>query len=293
MKRVLVLGGGGVIGVAWESGLVTGLHEAGYDLSAIDAIVGTSAGAIIGAQLAAGRRSFVTPVERVREDAQALGAAIDLSQPEAQQGMAQIFRLWAAMPSTTIEQVAAIGKIARGLHREREEAWVRYIMRSVNATVWPERRLLVAAVDTLTGERRIFERNDGVELGRAVASSAAVPGLFPSVELGGNLYMDGQTHSSTNADVVAVFKPAEVLIVMPTNSATSRGIGPHAERMLATELALLQGLGCAVVTRTPSAEEAVQFGPNLMNPRQTGAAFMAGLESGRVWAAELAQRGNP
>jgi NTE family protein len=291
MKRVLVLGGGGAVGVAWEWGIVAGLQRAGCDLSAIDAIVGTSAGAIVGAQLAAGRTSFVSTANAAGE-APAPAPAIDLSQPDTQLVLREIYRLWVAMESTTTEQVAAIGKLAGGLHREHEERWVRYITQSIDVAVWPERRLLVAAVDTLTGERRIFERDDGVALGRAVAASSAVPGVFPSVELGGHRYMDGQAHSSTNADVVAPFKPAQVLIAMPTNIATARGIGRHAERMLASEVALLQGLGCTVVTRTPSAEEASHFGSSLMNPRYSGAAFSAGLEAGRAWAAELAQLGD-
>jgi len=48
LKRALVLGGGGPVGVAWESGLLAGLAEHGADVSDADLFVGTSAGSIVG-----------------------------------------------------------------------------------------------------------------------------------------------------------------------------------------------------------------------------------------------------
>jgi len=51
----LVFGGGGSVGVSWQTGLLTGLREAGVDLAGADAVVGTSAGALVGALLAGGR----------------------------------------------------------------------------------------------------------------------------------------------------------------------------------------------------------------------------------------------
>src|SRR5918999_1240695 len=52
--RALVLGGGGVAGVAWEAGMITGLRDAGADLTAADLIVGTSAGSIVGSLIGHG-----------------------------------------------------------------------------------------------------------------------------------------------------------------------------------------------------------------------------------------------
>lgn len=54
MKLTLVLGGGGVAGIAWETGLLKGLRDAGVDLTGADVIIGTSAGSVVGAQLANG-----------------------------------------------------------------------------------------------------------------------------------------------------------------------------------------------------------------------------------------------
>lgn len=55
MRRALVLGGGGPVGVAWEIGLAAGLEQERVRLVDADLIVGTSAGSIVGAMLALGR----------------------------------------------------------------------------------------------------------------------------------------------------------------------------------------------------------------------------------------------
>ena len=52
------------MGIAWESGLAVGLARRGVDLAAADRIVGTSAGSVVGAQLATGF-DLVARAERV------------------------------------------------------------------------------------------------------------------------------------------------------------------------------------------------------------------------------------
>ncbi|MFI5309565.1 MAG: patatin-like phospholipase family protein [Polyangiales bacterium] len=285
MKRALVLGGGGLIGVAWESGIAVGLSEQGVDPRSVDAIVGTSAGAIVGAQLAAGRlpsgpaaaATSLGPDERPLIDPGRLDLAV----------LGKVFTLWGAMKETTEQQAAEIGKLAASVQREAESDFVAQLASSVGVAEWPALRLLIAAVSTDTGRRRIFEREGGAELPRAVAASSAVPGMFPSVSIDGALYMDGQVHSSTNADVLVPHRPAQVLIAMPTNGVTARGIGRHAERMLELELRALRAAGCAVSVRTPTAADGPRLGGNLMDPTRVPDAYAVGLETGRAWAAEL------
>lgn len=287
MKRALVLGGGGIIGVAWESGLLNGLQEAGFDPRTVDVIVGTSAGAITGAVVAAGglppepgsaearkrEGDGMLPMDRSKLDPQALGA---------------IFTRWMKMTRTTPEEAAEIGKLARTLQRGMEEQMVAHIARLIGLSAWPELRLLVNTVDTETGVRRVIDSGSGVQLAHAVAASSAVPGIFPSVTIQGRLYMDGQVHSSTNADALLPGAPEQVLIAMPTNSVTSPGIGGHAERMLEAELQALQGAGVNVSVRQPLAEQGARLGTNLMDPAKAPEAYKVGLETGRAWADELA-----
>src|SRR5260370_19271813 len=58
MKRALVLAGGGVVGIAWEPGVLRGIQDIDPDLEsslvAADVIVGTSAGSAVAGQITSG-----------------------------------------------------------------------------------------------------------------------------------------------------------------------------------------------------------------------------------------------
>jgi NTE family protein len=283
-KRALVLGGGGVVGVAWEMGITAGLFERGVDLREADVVVGTSAGAIVGAQIAAGFLPHV-PRER-RQPAPSSAPAVDRSALDLQL-LGSIFRLWGTMERSNPEQAAAIGKLAATMPRDAQKGWDTRIVHSIDIDAWPERPFLVNVTDTETGARRTIDRDAGIDVSLAVCASSAVPGMFPPVELAGRLYMDGQVHSSTNADVLLPLAPEQVWIAMPTNKVTGQGIGPHAETMLELEIAALRAAGCRVSMRMPQPQDSERLGKNLMDGRRAGDAFMVGLEAGRAWAEEL------
>src|ERR1700732_1129522 len=52
--KSLVLGGGGTTGIAWEMGIILGLHDRGMDVTDAGLVVGTSAGSVVGAQITSG-----------------------------------------------------------------------------------------------------------------------------------------------------------------------------------------------------------------------------------------------
>ena len=50
----MILGAGGTVAQAWETGVITGMAEAGIDLRDADLLVGTSGGAVVATQIAGG-----------------------------------------------------------------------------------------------------------------------------------------------------------------------------------------------------------------------------------------------
>jgi NTE family protein len=285
MKRALVLGGGGVVGVAWETGLAHGFAAAGVALrELVDVVVGTSAGSLVGSQLLHG--SLREPGEKKGSDTK---LPIDFSKIDAQ-AMGTIFALWGKMEPADSAVAAKIGGLAAKQNREGEAGWVEHIGTSTGVREWPATALRVCAVDTQSGVRRVFDSSSGVQIARAMAASSAVPGIFPSVEIDGVLYMDGQVHSSTNADVLldgSHAQPEHVLIAMPTNELNAKALGAHARAMVEREIETLQASGCKVDFRTPDEADAQKMGSNLMDPAGAPGAFDAGFATGKAWAEQL------
>jgi len=267
MKYALVLGGGGITGVAWETGLLKGLRDAGADLTGADLIVGTSAGSVVGAQIATG----VPLDELYGRQLQAVDTATERA-PDI--GPLTEFFSAARSSSTqdwakpTREVLAWIGEQARAAATgPSEESRLEVVMARLPIHDWPERRLLVTAVDTEDGSFVVWDRTSGVALPLAVASSCAVPWIYPPVTINGRRYMDGGVRSTTNADVAAGYEV--VLIVAPMGAVTTAALDE--------EVAELREAGSAVDVISPDQAALDAIGPNPLDPARRPAAAVAGL----------------
>ena len=268
MTYALVLGGGGVTGIAWETGLLRGLLEAGIDLTAADAIVGTSAGSVVGAQVATGASleelylRQVTLGHAPHERPPNLGPLMKFFAgrgPEPDASRAQ------ARPSR--EVLAWIGGQARAASTKVSEAGRLKVIKSrLPVHEWPERPLLITAIDTADGSLVVWERASGVPLPLAVASSCAVPWVYPPVGINGRRYMDGGVRSATNADLAAGYRL--VLVVAPT-----AGLG---SAVLDEEVAGLRDAGARVEVLVPDEAARDAIGPNPLDPARRAAAAEAG-----------------
>ncbi len=272
LRRGLALGGGGITGIAWETGLLLGLQDLGVDLTTADAVVGTSAGSVVGAQVTTGNAlsdlfdhqvspprpaplarisplvlaGFARSMIRARGDLEAFGRHV---------GRWSAKRAAAGRLPTLEERFAAI--------RDR-----------LPVQEWgPGGRLQVTAVDVGTGALRVFDGTDGVSLVEAVAASCAVPGVYPPVPIQGRSYIDGGARSGSNADLLTGCD--RVLALTPVD----RAVGP-----MRTAGQLLGDVPHLVVS--PDADSVAAIGKNVLDPAQRAASARAG----RAQAAAVAPR---
>jgi NTE family protein len=177
MSRALVLGGGGPVGIAWESGLLAGLAENGVDVSSVDFVVGTSAGSLVGAQLAQGR----SPAQIAAPDLAgsvpapaASGAPPDLTTLITKM-------LEAASGTRPAEEVRAeIGAWALKTPSISEEDFIARFAPVLGGDFdgpFPTKSYACTAVDAADGSFVVWNKDAGIGLARAVASSCAVPGI--------------------------------------------------------------------------------------------------------------------
>jgi NTE family protein len=294
VSRAIVLGGGGPVGIGWEAGLLTGLAGDGLDLAAADLVVGTSAGSVIGCTLASGRD--LTQSTALVATASGPDAATDRPGPdlgnasEAFQQLMVLFAEAAAAPGGEAEVRTRIGRLARKADTMSEERWLD-MFAAFDGMEWPD-GFRCTAVDTEDGAFRIWDRDAGVEVQAAVASSCAVPGLFPPVTIGGRRWMDGGVRDMVNADAASGHDI--VLAVSCTLLDVPEGFPlPGLEPILAAtrrRIDDLAGAGARVETIVPSPEMlAVSgWGMNLMDFTLAEAAYAAGLKQGEAEAGRLA-----
>ena len=267
MTFALVLGGGGVTGVAWETGLLKGLRDRGADLTTADVIVGTSAGAVVGAQISTGVDLDWLYEQQLATVNLAVERSPDVSRLTAFFGSLASDPSQRAMPVLTPEVLAQIGSEARAAVYGLSEAQRLEIIRSrLPVKDWPDRRLLLTAIDTEDGSFLAWDRYSGVDLPVAVASSCAAPWVYPPVTIKGRRYMDGGMRSTTNADVAADYET--VMIIAP--------IG-HLTGAMEAEIAQLRDAGRNVEAIVPNAQTLDAIGPNALEPTRRPGAARAGL----------------
>jgi NTE family protein len=288
----LVLGGGGAAGNAWQIGVIAGLAEAGLDLTeAADLVVGTSAGATTAAQ--------------VRSGIPAAGLLASVLSPPVQRAGQNRERPPSLPMATVFERMRAIGaaatsaadlRRAMGAFGLDSDSVLEPGARQRRATVaarlprpeWPDRPMIVVAVDAHTGELAAFDRDCGVDLVDAVTASTALPGLVPTVSINGTRYIDGGVRSPDNADLASGYANVVVLSPLggrsqaPPEAGQFEGLRrpPEWGTDLASQVEALREQGSRVEVITPDADSRAAMGTNQMDPATRIPAARAGFAQG-------------
>jgi NTE family protein len=286
--RALVLGGGGSTGNAWLIGIIAGLFDAGLDVTTADLTIGTSAGSTAAAQIAG-----ATPTE--------LFAAILAAAPQQRTGpvgsdrgrlpirpvadhLQRISKIIASAENVA-DMRRRLGAAALDMDAASDGSWQTDWRATVAARLpsqqWPQRTVLITAVDAHTGEPVVFDRHSGVDLVDAVAASCA-SGL--PYRIGGTRYIDGgYRRSSENADLAAGYE--RVLVLSPFGGRTLQPLDWGTQ--LATQVDELRAAGSRVETIFPDSKSEHMFGANSMDLSLRPPAARAGYDQGRTVAEQL------
>lgn len=286
MKTGLVLGGGGLVGLAYHAGVLRALEvEVGFSPDDASVIVGTSAGSVIGAYL----RSGITTEDMwllangVHPDRSPIGMAnaagqSDLMVPNfrspldiARRGLGSAFVLARAISPFPLQVPNVLRNLFPGGMFDPEEGRRRFA--EDLPAEWPDKNLWLTTVDIVSGRRIVLGRPGApkVDLPRAVLASSAIPGVYPPVQVGRRSLVDGGAHSTSNLDLAVAAGCDRIIGVVPMAFDTIVPPGPIGQlvrripaRALSTETALATRRGIEVLLFRPSAAEVRAHGFNLM-----------------------------
>jgi NTE family protein len=279
MTLALVLAGGGIAGIAWETGFLLGVQDesplAASRLLGADVLLGTSAGSTVAAQLSSGACLEDLFARQLSEISDEIAPGVDIDE------LMTLFEEAAADAGASVtKRRRRIGGRAISAPTVAPEVRRAVIEKRLPSHEWPDRPLKITAVEAATGERVIFDRSSGVGLVDAVAASCAVPMVWPTVTIGRREFMDGGVGTGANVDAVADYET--VVMLAPT---AAPGVSPFG-RSLADELAQHRA-GPAIGIFADDASIAA-FGPNPLDPDCRAPSAIAGREQGRRTAAQLA-----
>ncbi|MGH7705891.1 MAG: patatin-like phospholipase family protein, partial [Candidatus Dormibacteria bacterium] len=198
-ELALVLGGAGSAGNAWEIGVIAGLFGAGLDLTEADLTIGTSAGSTAAAQITSGIQPAqlladiltaapTPPTGPVRSDRGR--APIGPAANHMERTSAIIAAAEDAADMRRRMGAAALEADAAS-HSSGQTQWRAVVAARLPRQHWPQRRLLIPAVDAHTGEPVVFDRDSGVDLVDAVAASTSNGFGVPPYGIGANRYING------------------------------------------------------------------------------------------------------
>ena len=273
----LVLGAGGVVGQAYQAGVLAALErEIGWDPRLATVIVGTSAGSVTGAALRVGVPATDLAASLYGVPTSRRGGAIlrrilpDDTGPLPTPTVLSMLRPW-SLPSPALLARARPPPPRLPPRRRRHDAR----SRGDNSTSpsapsglddligdrWPE-GLRICAVRRSDGGRVVFGRPGAppARLAPAVLASCAIPGYFRPVTIGGTDYIDGGVHSVTNADVLRADGLDLVVIISSMSAAHGSANGADGllrrtvHRRMEREVARLEQAGTAVISLEPGAE---------------------------------------
>lgn len=220
-RIALALAGGGPLGAIYEIGALCALDDGlqGLDLNACDHYVGVSAGGFIAAGLANGIRPrqlceafiedhlgddnfdpswLLKPAwaefgERLKRLPGLVGGALWAWGVQGKRFTTAFERVGAALPTGVLDNEGIHEQLARLFSQPGRSNDFREL----------RTRLTLVATQLDTGEAAPFGRPgwDHVPISRAIQASAALPGLFPPVEIGGHHYVDGALKKTLHATV--------------------------------------------------------------------------------------------
>jgi NTE family protein len=292
-ERALVLGGAGSTGNAWLIGVIAGLFQAGLDLTGSDLTIGTSAGSTAAAQITSGIQPTELLADILAVAPQPPTGSLGFDRGRAPIGPASDHMertsavIGAAEDAADMRRRMGAAALETDVasHSSAQTEWRATVAARLPSQDWPQRALLIPAVDAHTGEPVVFDRHSGVDLVDAVAASTSNGFGVPPYRIGTSRYINGGYRRNENADLAAGY--ARVLVLSPFGGRSRYPLDWGMS--LSTQVEELRVSGSRVETIYPASNSEHMFGANAMDPSLRPAAARAGYNQGRALVEQITE----
>ncbi len=284
--RALALGGGGATGNAWEIGVIAGLVDAGIDVTAADLVIGTSAGSTAAVQICgATPNALLAAILAAPPPRPSPTGTADSRAPSTAVGdhLERTNRIIAAAGNAA-QMRQAMGAAALALpaasDASAQQRWRAVVAPRLPNSHWPPRNVLITAVNAVTGDPVVFDRNSGVEVVDAVAASCASAFAYT---IGTQHYIDGGYRRNENADLATGY--GRVLVLSPFG-----GRSRHPEKwgmQLGTQVEELRAQGSRVEVVCPDHDAGQMFGITATDVSLRPQAARTGYNQGQTLAPQV------
>lgn len=289
MRVGLVLGAGGVTGVAYHAAALAALERAlGWDPRTAAVVTGTSAGSVTGALLRRGISAGDLALVAVGREPRSIPAGVTRALhdrpefpplrlrslvgrpprlPSTALVAAWMRRPWRVDPVTALISVIPDGRLDLVEHASALD--------EVLGSPWPDDDLWICAVRHNDLRRVVLGRDVPARLSAAVAASCAIPGYFRPVQIGRRAYIDGGVRSPTNADVLRRAPLDLAVIVSPMSGrelgrfGAANAVRRHARGKLSGERRRLDAAGIPSVVIEPGPAVIDALGVDFMSHTRT------------------------
>jgi NTE family protein len=263
-------------------GVIAGLFDAGLDVTEADLIIGTSAGSTVGAQITSATQptellaNILAEVAQPRTGPAGSDRGRVPNRPAANHMEIKSRIIGAAEDAVDMRRRMGVAALEMDAASDgsRQTQWRTIVAAQLPSQHWPQRKVLITAVDAHTGEPVVFDRRGGVDLADAVAASCANGFGVPPYTIGDSRYIDGGYRADVNADLATGY--ARVLVLSPFGGKTRKPLewGLH----LAAQADELRARGSKVETIFPDSNSRSAFGVDVMDPSTCPPAARAGYD---------------
>jgi NTE family protein len=286
-QTTLVMGAGGPWGVAWMTGVLLGLEERGIDVRHPRAMIGSSAGAILGARLGAVASmealfKWETSIEQQTRQATMFRQLV-MPKPGTPSSMSSSLTILSRPWEDEDERIKAICDLAAGAKTAPFEDFEKFGRPpETRSAPWPSVPFSITAIDVDERALLTFDAGSGIDMTLAVLASCAIPALLPPVPFGNHRYIDGGCWGSGDNAHLAAGAPS-VLVVSPLAAQQRADRGAILKR----DLDSLRAEGAQVHLIAADAASLATRGNGAPDPASLKAAADAGRAQGHTEAAGI------